>query len=367
MTTVLSSPLTRTTSRRRVIAALAATAMAATLALTGCSGATQSMPGGPVVAPEPAALPGGDGSGAASDGREVAPAAGGGQGAQNPYATGAERQIARTASLTLVVDDVPGTADRIRGIAESLDGWVANESLLLDDDQVRSSLSGSWVYISVPASRLDQATEQVAALGIVRNRGTSSQDVTDAVVDLDARIRSLEASVTRLQELVGRAGSVADIAAVERELSARQAELESLKSQRLQLAGAVERATLGVSLLTPTQSTTTNPLQTGWARGWAAFLESVAVLITVVGAVLPFAALAAVIVVPLLWWRRRRAVRRSARSADADGLGDGVGARQQDRTGQQTGGERDAQDRPEDAVGDEDERHGNQRRDEVGE
>ena len=39
--------------------------------------------------------------------------------------------------------------------------------------------------------------------------------------------------------------------------------------------------------------------------GWNALVSSSRVLMTVVGAVLPFAALAALIVVPLLAWRRR--------------------------------------------------------------
>lgn len=339
MRTVTSTPV-------RLVAALAASVAL----LSGC-GAGEGLSGFPEPATAPAAAPAPEGAPAGG-----APAADRASGSE--YAAGAERQVARTASLTLVVGDLRATADRIRAITASLDGWVANESLVLPEGAIDSVPAGSWVVVSVPASRLDAVTDQVAALGTVRNRGASADDVTEVVVDLDARIRSLEASVTRLQELVGRAGSVADIAAVERELSNRQAELESLKSQRLQLAGAVERATLTVSLLTPTQSTTTNPLQTGWARGWSAFLASVSILVTVVAALLPFAAVAALVVVPLLWWRRRR--RASARVDGVD-----VRAGQQDSPDQQPYGEGEAQRRPDDTVGDEDEGHRGQGRDQV--
>lgn len=279
---------------------IAAAVVSLLLLLTGCSATGEGLGSAPVAAPLP---------GAARDEAGAAPASG--EGGPVPYAEGSERMVARSANLTLVVDDLTGAAARIRGIAEAMDGWVANESLALDGPDA-SVAGGSWLSISVPASRLDEATDQVAALGTVRTRGATADDVTEAVVDTDARIRSLEASVTRLEELVGRAGSVADIAAVERELADRQAQLEALKAQRLQLAGAVERATLSVSLLTPTQSSATNPVQTGWARGWAAFLDSVSVLITVVAALLPFLLVAALIAVPVLVWRRRRRVRAAA-------------------------------------------------------
>ena len=44
----------------------------------------------------------------------------------------------------------------------------------------------------------------------------------------------------------------------------------------------------------------------GLKAGWTAFTGSVTVLLTVLGAVLPFAVVAALVLVPLLVWLRRR-------------------------------------------------------------
>ncbi|HHU38710.1 MAG TPA: DUF4349 domain-containing protein [Propionibacterium sp.] len=331
----------------RLLAGLAT----ATILLTGCSASGWNVE--PAL-PEPAAAPAG--GGVAADRAESGSAPAGGQTDRGvPYTTGTERQIARTASLTLVVDDVSATAERIRALTATLDGWVAGESLALDPgDGARTMPAGSYLTLSVPASRLDDAIRQVGELGTVRDRNATAEDVTDVVVDLDARIRSLEASVNRLQDLVGRAGSVADIAAVERELSARQADLEAMKSQRLRLAGAVERSTLTVALLTPTQSTTTNPIQTGWSQGWNAFLRSVAALITFVAAVLPFALFFGLIALPVWLVVRRRRTRtshtagtgRSAASGDFGPDRVDVGPREQDRPGGEGQRQDDADDGP---------------------
>lgn len=323
----------------RLIAALAAS----TILLTGCGAGTtgESVPG---AMPAPAAAPGWaapdrGGVGGGSESKPMGDAAAGGGAV--PYTTGVERQIARTASMTVVVDDVVAAGERVRALAATLEGWVTNESFsTTTSDGARYAPARSYVTLSVPASRLDDAVRQVGEIGTVRDRQTNAEDVTDVVVDLDARITSLQASVTRLQELVARSGSVADIAAVERELSTRQADLEAMKSQRLRLAGAVERSTLTVALLTPTQSTSTNPIQTGWSRGWSVFLESVAMLVTIVAALLPFALAVALVAVPLvLWLRRRRHSRASSREAVRPG--------EQQGPDEQPHGEDDPEDRPE--------------------
>ena len=329
----------------RFIAALAA----AGILLTGCSGGGTSAPeAAPAVMPAPgfdavSDLSGGaPASGASADRGPIA----------SPYTTGVERQIARTASMTVVVDDVAATAEKIRALAAPLNGWVTNESLVTSPgaDAIGPRPSGSWLTLSVPASRLDDAIAQVGDLGTVRDRNATAEDVTDVVVDLDARITSLEASVTRLQELVQRAGSVADIAAVERELSSRQADLEAMKSQRLRLAGAVERSTLTIALITPNQSTSTNPLQTGWSRGWSAFLESVAALIMVVAASLPFAIFVALIATPIVLIVRSRRRARATKSAAAlgelrvDRVHEAAG--QQHRPDAEGNGQGDPDDRP---------------------
>ena len=50
----------------------------------------------------------------------------------------------------------------------------------------------------------------------------------------------------------------------------------------------------------------------GLKAGWAAFTDSVTVLLTVLGALLPFAVVLALVLVPLLLWLRRRGLHHPA-------------------------------------------------------
>ena len=140
-----------------------------------------------------------------------------------------------------------------------------------------------------------------------------AEPVTDEVVDTDARIRVLEASIARVTALMDRAGTVTEIAQVESELARRQAELESLTARQEYLSTITERATVWVTLQSAPVDTT-NPFRAGLLGGWDALGASARALLVVVGALLPFAAVLALVGGPVVWWLSRR---RSARAGSA--------------------------------------------------
>lgn len=94
----------------------------------------------------------------------------------------------------------------------------------------------------------------------------------------------------------------------------RQSDLESLLAQRKYYDSITEQSTITVTLTSPVTADP-NPLWAGLQEGWEALKASVRVLLVVLGAVLPFAAVVAIIVVPILWLVRRRARRAGTASA----------------------------------------------------
>ncbi|MDR0283784.1 MAG: DUF4349 domain-containing protein [Propionibacteriaceae bacterium] len=233
--------------------------------------------------------------------------------------TQGERQIARTAGVSLVVDDVMAAAQSLHDVATGLGGWVGTEVVSLPDNGDVSTGSGS-VQLVVPADQLEAALDQVAAVGQVTDRKTNAEDVTEQVVDTASRIKTMRASIDRLQQLMAQSGSVAEIAAVESDLTQRQAELESLLAVQKSLDHRIATATIEVSLRTPTV------VERDQASGFTKMLresgqvmaQAARVLVIVIAALLPWLALAAVIFVPLLLVRRRHRRGRSATRAVPD-------------------------------------------------
>lgn len=85
-------------------------------------------------------------------------------------------------------------------------------------------------------------------LGEVLSLNVVAEDVTAQGADLDARIGALEVSITRLRQLLATAETTKDLIDIEAELTARQAELDSLVAQRAALSDQVAQSTLVVSV-----------------------------------------------------------------------------------------------------------------------
>ena len=150
--------------------------------------------------------------------------------------------------------------------------------------------------VRVPASNLDALLASIDTLGEVTSSSVEAQDVAVEVIDLEARITTLEESIDRLRDLQSQTASVADLVTVESELSARQAELESLTARRDYLMRQVEMSTAYISLTT----TTTGPGVTpdflgGLERGWNSLISLAAGLITLGGFLTPYLLIAGAI------------------------------------------------------------------------
>jgi Domain of unknown function (DUF4349) len=199
-------------------------------------------------------------------------------------AIAAARDVVRTGDMTLTVDDAATAAGDVRTIASDVGGFVADEQERARDDEVD-------ITIRVPADGFDDVRDEVGDLGDVVEQSVDARDVTAEVVDLDSRIGSLRASVERLRGLLGEAGDVAQLAAVEGELARRETELEAMLGQQRVLADQVALGTLAVHLSEdeqPTVAEGTPGFMDGLRNGWVAAVEAGTIALAAAGFALPF-------------------------------------------------------------------------------
>lgn len=218
-----------------------------------------------------------------------------------------QQQIARTASVGITVGDVEGAAARLRQLATSMGGVVTAENLVSVVDAEGISTPTSTMVVSVAADKLDSTLEQLKSIGTITSRVISSDDVTTQVADVESRIKTLDGSITRLGELSKKAGSITELTRLEAELTNRIAERDSLVAQQKALAGRVAQSPVTITLKTPAKAgeLESTGFLGGLLAGWNALVSSSRVLLTIVGAVLPFLALIALVGTPLVIWRRR--------------------------------------------------------------
>ncbi|UFU06161.1 DUF4349 domain-containing protein [Ruania halotolerans] len=231
-----------------------------------------------------------------------------------------ERQVITTAHATVVVDDPEEAATDLAALTTAAGGHVQNRSVHQgEDDADYQSLPSASMTLRVPSAELEGVLTDLTDLGDVRDISQSSEDVTRTIVDLDARISALETSTARLEEIMAGAETSADLIDAEAALSERQAELESLLSQREHLADQVAMSTLHVELTTePAPEVTADGFVGGLQTGWQALVSFVSVLVVTVGVLLPWLVLLAIPAAIIFVVTKRRRRRNTAPAGESE-------------------------------------------------
>jgi len=222
-----------------------------------------------------------------------------------------DQQIIRTAYVTIRVAQVDASVADLRAAVSAAGGTISTEDVSNYDGSQSATLT-----VRVPAAGLDAFLTGLADLGTIEQSSVSASDVTTQVIDLDARISSLQSSIARLQELQSQAANVADLVAVETELANRQAELESLQSQRDYLGEQVAMSTVTITLLPEVGAVTSTPdFLRGLETGWNALLSTAGVLVTAAGFIIPFGIVIIIIVLVVRWIIRQRTKKKTGGGA----------------------------------------------------
>ena len=195
-------------------------------------------------AADDAAPPGGD-SGRAGDATEDAPRTDPGGGAG-----GESRALVRTATVRLNVTDYAAARANLTAAAAERGGTVTDSTQRVRDVGDETYATGA-VTFRVPAGNVSGFLAAVRAGGEVRSAETSTEDVTDRLVDLKARLENKRAQRDRLRALYGGADDTGDVLAVGEKLSAVQSEIERLEAEQRALADRVAHATVTVELREP--------------------------------------------------------------------------------------------------------------------
>ncbi len=241
-------------------------------------------------------------------------------------ATNANRLILKNASISLYVDDPTASAQRLRKMAEEMGGFVVSSNVVQTQLSSGVQVPHASVTIRVPSERLDEAMAAIRAetsLPVI-SENISSQDVTGEYIDLQSRLRNLEAKEAQLQKIMDSASAVEDVLAVYNQLTATREEIELIKGQ---MKYYEESAALSVINADLTANAAEQPLTVaGWQPVGVAkdALQALIKTLQVLGSALIiisvyFIPLALIILGPILLvvWLGRRALRRRKNTPSA--------------------------------------------------
>jgi hypothetical protein len=175
-----------------------------------------------------------------------------------------DRLVIRNANLTLVVTDPTASAEAITKMAEDMGGFVVSTNLYETAYGTGNlTTTQGTITIRVPADQLDMALDTIKAGAIeVRSESISGEDVTQQYVDLESRLRNLEAAEEQLQEIMGSATTTEDVMMVYNQLVQVRGEIESVKGQMQYFEQSARLSAVTIELIPDAAA---QPLQiAGW-------------------------------------------------------------------------------------------------------
>ena len=157
----------------------------------------------------------------------------------------ADRKIIKNDALSLLVHKTEAAVEQIKSIATNLNGFVDEANVYEQDD---GSKSGS-VTVKVPANKFEDGIKSIKALAVkVERENVSASDTTANYIDLEARLKNLQATETQYLAILREAKKVADIVSVTKELTDVRGDIESLQGQIKNLDRQIDLSEIRVSL-----------------------------------------------------------------------------------------------------------------------
>ena len=203
-----------------------------------------------------------------------------------------QRSIIYRGGITVrVKDSVNAAAGQATGIATTAGGFIGADNRTTGE----GGADTATLTLRVPADKFSAVVDQLSRLGKEEHREISTEDVTEQTVDLDARIQVQQARVDSGRRLLAQAKTLNDLVMLEKEVATRESDLASLQAKKRNLADLTALSTITVTFLGP-EAPAPKPAKEnpggflgGLTAGWHALLASLKIVLTVLGALLPWA------------------------------------------------------------------------------
>ena len=169
-----------------------------------------------------------------------------------------ERMIVRNGEMSLVVEDVVAARDEVAQLALRFNGYVVSSRIWGEEQEMRGRIS-----IRVPDDQFEQALAELRELAVrVTSESTSSRDVTEEYIDLEARLKNAEATESQYLTLLEKA-KVEETIRIYELLHQVRREIEQIKGRMQYLERTSSMSLVSVNL---EPEATAKPLaRAGWS------------------------------------------------------------------------------------------------------
>lgn len=233
--------------------------------------------------------------------------------------------LIQKAALTLIIESSDEVVSEVSAIVKQQQGYFID----LQDNRSdsRNGLQMVSMQIRIPQSKLEATLQQFAQMGTVKSQSRTAEDVSDQLVDLEARLRNLRKQEELLLKIMEqRSGSVPEVLNVARELSTIRQSIEQIDAQQKNLQTQISYATIYLNLEAPAaiapelKRPVSLQFQETWEDATSAVKNLTFTLLKMGIWVLSFSPYLAIVLLGIYGYRRVRASRRQDEAMSASNL-----------------------------------------------
>jgi len=177
-----------------------------------------------------------------------------------------ERKIVRNGTVSLEVESLEQSAEKIAQWAASFGGYITNSW--------ESDTSANYT-VKIPSEKFDEAFNETKAYGKFLNGNINSDDITDQYYDLETRLDAKKILRTRLQGYLANAKETKELLNIEKELNRVISDIESMEGRLRRMKDQVAYSTININLQLPYGQTETGYDWPSWSDGLRHFAGNV--------------------------------------------------------------------------------------------
>ncbi|NET50759.1 MAG: DUF4349 domain-containing protein [Merismopedia sp. SIO2A8] len=176
-------------------------------------------------------------------------------------------QLIKQAEMDLTVESVEDTIAQVTVLVQRQGGDLLGlQNYTPANDAIQHT---AFMELRVPQSRLEDTLSRLAELGTPERQSLTAEDVSNQLVDFEARLKNLRKAEEVTLGIMERSGEIGDVLKVGQELQTIRASIEQIAGQLQYLRNQVNYSTIRLNLSgaiapTPETSTITTQLTQTW-------------------------------------------------------------------------------------------------------
>jgi hypothetical protein len=216
--------------------------------------------------------------------------------------------VIKTATLRLEVD--AGGIQEAVGEATAAAG--RHGGFILRSESLRSDRA--TLVLRVPSGRFERALAELRGMGNVEREVIAGEDVGEEFVDLQARLRNLQAERAVMLRLFDAAATIPDTIRVQNEVSAVQLQIEEIRGRLRFLRDQTSLGTITLNIVERGAEEGVGVIERSWNRAVDGLVAIAGGTIEAIGYLIPIAVLALAVVLMVAFVIRRVLPRLGVRS-----------------------------------------------------